>query len=107
FCFSTSCRNSGVSSPRVMPFASLPEAIAMANDSPFGLAGYVFSSDLSVALSTAEELEAGSVWVNNIHRSYNMVPFGGYKESGQGREKSHYGLEAYLELKTIYLSTAT
>ncbi|CAG4883272.1 3-sulfolactaldehyde dehydrogenase [Georgfuchsia toluolica] len=90
----------------VMPFASLPEAIEMANDSPFGLAGYVFSTDLSVALSTAESLEAGSVWVNNIHRSYNMVPFGGYKESGLGREKSRYGLEAYLELKTIYLSTA-
>ncbi len=90
----------------VMPFDSLSEAIEMANDSPFGLAGYVFSSDLAVALRVSEELEAGSVWVNDIHRSYNMVPFGGYKESGLGREKSHYGLEAYLELKTIYLSTA-
>ena len=90
----------------VMPFTTLDEAIAMANDSPFGLAGYVFSRDLGKALQVSEELEAGSVWVNDIHRSYNMVPFGGYKESGLGREKSHYGLEAYLELKTIYLSTA-
>lgn len=90
----------------VMPFDSLPAAIEMANDSPFGLAGYVFSRDLGLALKVSEELEAGSVWVNDIHRSYNMVPFGGYKESGLGREKSHYGLEAYLELKTIYLSTA-
>jgi len=90
----------------VMPSDALPEAIEMANDSPFGLAGYVFSRDLGVALSVSEELEAGSVWVNDIHRSFNMVPFGGYKESGLGREKSHYGLEAYLELKTIYLSTA-
>ena len=89
----------------VMPFASLPAAVEMANDTPFGLAGYVFSRDLGVALQLAEELEAGSVWVNDIHRSYNMVPFGGYKESGLGREKSRYGLEAYLELKTIYLST--
>lgn len=89
----------------VMPYATLAEAVELANDSPFGLAGYVFSSDLAVALDTAESLEAGSVWVNNIHRSYNMVPFGGYKESGLGREKSHYGLEAYLELKSIYLST--
>jgi len=89
----------------VMPYDTLAEAIEMANDSVFGLAGYVFSSDLGVALSTAEDLEAGSVWVNNIHRSYNMVPFGGYKESGLGREKSRHGLEAYLELKTIYLST--
>jgi len=90
----------------VMPFESLSEAIELANDSPYGLAGYVFSRDLSVALRTAEELEAGSVWVNNIHRSYNMVPFGGYKESGVGREKSRHGLEQYLELKTIYLTTA-
>ncbi len=90
----------------VMPFDALPEAIAMANDSPFGLAGYVFSRDLGVALRVAEQLEAGSVWVNDIHRSYNMVPFGGYKESGLGREKSRFGLDAYLELKTIYLSTA-
>lgn len=91
----------------VMPYTSLPEAIEMANNSVFGLAAYVFSSDLGVALGAAENLEAGSVWVNNIHRSYNMVPFGGYKESGLGREKSRYGLEAYLELKTIYLSTAS
>lgn len=89
-----------------MPFRTLDEAIALANDSPFGLAGYVFCKDLEVALRTAEELEAGSIWVNNIHRSYNMVPFGGYKESGIGREKSRHGLDQYLELKTIYLSTA-
>lgn len=90
----------------VMPFDSLSEAIERANDSPFGLAGYVFSRDLGVGLRVSEELEAGSVWVNDIHRSYNMVPFGGYKESGLGREKSRHGLDAYLELKTIYLSTA-
>ena len=90
----------------VMPFGSLSEAVEMANATPYGLAAYVFSRDLRIALRTAEELEAGSVWVNDIHRSYNMVPFGGYKESGVGREKSHYGLEQYLELKTIYLSMA-
>lgn len=89
-----------------MPYDSLDDAIAMANDSPFGLAGYVFCKDLEVALRTAEELEAGSVWINDIHRSYNMVPFGGYKESGIGREKSRHGLEQYLELKTIYQACA-
>jgi succinate-semialdehyde dehydrogenase / glutarate-semialdehyde dehydrogenase len=88
----------------VMPFDELSAAIELANDSPYGLAGYVFSRDLAAALRTAEELEAGSVWVNDIHRSYNLVPFGGYKESGLGREKSHHGLEEYLELKTIYLA---
>jgi succinate-semialdehyde dehydrogenase/glutarate-semialdehyde dehydrogenase len=88
----------------VMPFDELAAAVELANDSPYGLAGYVFSRDLAVCLRTAEELEAGSVWVNDIHRSYNLVPFGGYKESGLGREKSHHGLEEYLELKTIYLA---
>ena len=52
----------------------------------------------------AEQIEAGSVWVNDIHRSNHDVPFGGMKESGLGREKGRYGLEAYLEYKTIYLS---
>ena len=52
----------------------------------------------------AERLEAGSVWVNNIQRSRNDAPFGGMKESGIGREKGRYGVEAYLEYKTIYLS---
>ena len=88
----------------VMPFDELPAAIELANDSPYGLAGYVFSRDLGTALRASEEIEAGSVWVNDIHRSYNLVPFGGYKESGLGREKSRHGLEEYLELKTIYLA---
>ena len=87
----------------VMAVDSLEQAIALANDSPYGLAGYVFSRDTSIALRAAEALEAGSVWVNNIHRSYHLVPFGGVKESGIGREKSHYGLDEYLELKSIYL----
>ncbi len=88
----------------VMPFDELPAAMELANDTPYGLAGYVFSRDLGTGLRVAEELEAGSVWVNDIHRSYNLVPFGGYKESGLGREKSRHGLEEYLEWKTIYLA---
>ncbi len=88
----------------VMPVASLEEAIRHANNTRFGLAAYVFTQDVAQALRAAERLEAGSVWINNIHRSYNETPFGGFKESGLGREKSHYGLDEYLELKTIYLS---
>ena len=88
----------------LMRVETLDEAIACANDTPYGLAAFVFSKNLANALRAAERCEAGSVWVNNIHRSYNQVPFGGYKESGLGREKSRYGLEEYLELKTIYLS---
>ena len=88
----------------IRAFDELADAITQANDSPYGLAGYVFSSDVGTALRIAESIEAGSVWINDIHRSYNMVPFGGYKESGLGREKSKHGLDAYLELKTIYLA---
>jgi succinate-semialdehyde dehydrogenase/glutarate-semialdehyde dehydrogenase len=88
----------------IMPFSTNEEAIQAANDSPYGLAAYVFSQQLGTGLRIAEQLEAGSVWVNNIHRSYQDVPFGGMKQSGIGREKGRYGLEDYTELKTIYLT---
>ncbi|GAB4437268.1 MAG: aldehyde dehydrogenase family protein [Anaerolineae bacterium] len=88
----------------VMKVASLEEAISHANNSRYGLAAYIFTKDVAQALRAAERIEVGSVWINNIHRSYNEAPFGGFKESGLGREKSHYGLDEYLELKTIYLS---
>ena len=88
----------------VMPFKTNEEAVELANDSRYGLAAYVFSTQVGTGLRMAEEIEAGSVWVNNIRRSYHNVPFGGMKESGIGREKSNHGLEAYTELKTIYLT---
>jgi len=88
----------------VMKVSSNEEAVSLANESDYGLAAYVFSQQLGTGLRMAEELEAGSVWVNNIHRSYQDVPFGGVKQSGVGREKGRYGLEAYTELKTIYLN---
>lgn len=88
----------------IMPFDTNDEAIALANDSEYGLAAYVFSEQVGTGLRMAESLEAGSVWINNISRSYHDVPFGGVKQSGIGREKGHYGIEAYTELKTIYLN---
>ncbi len=88
----------------IMPFKTNEEATDLANDSEYGLAAYVFSENLSIALRMAESFEAGSVWINNIHRSYHDVPFGGVKQSGIGREKGRYGIEAYTELKTIYLN---
>jgi succinate-semialdehyde dehydrogenase/glutarate-semialdehyde dehydrogenase len=87
----------------IASFETLPEAIELANDTRYGLAAYVFSPDLRAAWRTAEELEAGSVWVNDIHRSLHSVPFGGVKQSGLGREKSRHGLDEYLEHKTVYL----
>jgi succinate-semialdehyde dehydrogenase / glutarate-semialdehyde dehydrogenase len=88
----------------VAPFDDRAQALECANDTRYGLAGFVFSRNVGAALTMAEGIEAGSVWVNNIQRSAHDVPFGGMKESGIGREKGRYGIEAYLEYKTIYLS---
>ena len=90
----------------VAPFDSREAALAEANATRFGLAAFVFTADLRVGLSFAERLEAGSVWVNDIQRSSHRAPFGGVKDSGMGREKGRYGVEDYLEYKTIYLSYA-
>jgi len=89
----------------IMAVSDLEAAIRLANDSRYGLAAYIYCADIARALRLADECEAGTVWVNGIHRTYNLVPFGGYKESGLGREKSRFGLDEYLELKTIYLTT--
>jgi succinate-semialdehyde dehydrogenase / glutarate-semialdehyde dehydrogenase len=88
----------------VMPFTNLETAIDLANDSVYGLAAFVFTKDQTLGWRIAEDLEAGSVWVNDIQRSSQLAPFGGVKQSGLGREKGRYGLEDYLELKTVYLS---
>ena len=88
----------------VAPVDSPAEALAHVNAGRYGLAGFVFSGELARGLSLAEGMEAGSVWLNDIHRSSHHVPFGGMKESGLGREKGRYGVESYLEYKTMYLS---
>ena len=84
--------------------SSPAEALALANDSRMGLAAFVFTRDLARGLTLCEGLEVGSVWLNDIQRLSHYVPFGGMKESGTGREKGRYGVEAYLEYKTMYLS---
>ena len=88
----------------IAPVDSAQEALDLANRSRYGLAGFVFCRDLAKGLTLCEGLEAGSVWLNDIHRSSHYVPFGGMKESGLGREKGRYGVESYLEYKTMYLS---
>lgn len=88
----------------IMPFSDLDDALHMANDTVYGLAAFAFTRNIAQGLRIAEAFEAGSVWINNIHRSSNLAPFGGFKQSGVGREKGKYGLESYLEYKTVYLS---
>lgn len=88
----------------LIPFHDEAQAVAEANRSPYGLAAYVFTLDLSKGLRLAHDLEAGSVWINGIHQALPEAPFGGMKQSGLGREKSRFGVEAFTELKTIYMA---
>ena len=86
-------------------FDTEANAIRIANDTPFGLAAYLFSKDLARAWRVAEKLEAGMVGVNEGIFSNEAVPFGGVKESGLGREGGAEGLEEYLETKYICLGS--
>ncbi|MBF0674752.1 NAD-dependent succinate-semialdehyde dehydrogenase [Pseudomonas sp.] len=88
----------------VMPllrFADDAEAIAMANDTDFGLAAYLFSRDAQRVWRTAEALETGMVGINTGLISSEVAPFGGVKQSGLGREGSQYGIDEYLEIKYL------
>jgi succinate-semialdehyde dehydrogenase/glutarate-semialdehyde dehydrogenase len=79
------------------------EAIAMANDTVYGLAAYFYARDLARVVRVAEALEYGMVAVNDGILSTEVAPFGGVKQSGLGREGSKYGIEDYLELKYVLL----
>lgn len=87
----------------IATFADFDEAIGRANDVPYGLAGYVFSSSLSTATRAAELLEVGMVGVNDMMLASAEIPFGGIKESGIGREGGKLGILDYLETKYVKL----
>jgi len=84
-------------------FADLDEAIARANDSPYGLAAAVWTKDIKKAHQVARRLQAGTVWVNSYNVYDTAVPFGGYKQSGFGREMSVHALEHYTQLKSVWV----
>jgi phenylacetaldehyde dehydrogenase len=84
-----------------IPFDSPDEIIAPANDTNYGLAAGVFTRDISKAHRTAKRLRAGTVWINTYHVFDAAMPFGGYKESGWGREMGHAVLNNYLETKSV------
>jgi len=87
----------------IIEFDSIDEAVRLANDTPFGLAAYVFTNDLSRALKVAEALEYGIVGVNDGVPSTPQAPFGGVKQSGIGREGGPWGIDEYLEIKYVSL----
>lgn len=84
-------------------FGDAEEAVRIANDTIYGLAAAVWTDNINTALNTARRLRAGSVWVNNFDESNITVPFGGYKQSGFGRDKSLHALDKYTELKTTWV----
>lgn len=87
----------------VFEFSTEEEAVELANDTEFGLAGYFFSRDVSRAMRVAQKLQVGMVGVNTGKISAAEAPFGGVKESGYGKEGSLYGLEEYQIIKSITL----
>ena len=88
----------------VISYESVDEAIAIANDSQYGLSAGVWSEDVVYAQEIARKLRAGSVWINDWHMMRTDAPFGGYKQSGSGRELGKTSLDAYLETKAVSTS---
>ena len=87
----------------VIPFDTTEEAIAIANDSIFGLAAAIWTSNLSKAHLAAKALRVGSMWVNQYDGGDMTAPFGGYKQSGNGRDKSLHAFDKYTEIKATWI----
>jgi succinate-semialdehyde dehydrogenase/glutarate-semialdehyde dehydrogenase len=84
-------------------FKTEEDVVAMANDTPFGLAAYFYSRDVGRVWRVGEAIECGIIGINEGIISSEVVPFGGYKQSGLGREGSHHGVEEYLEIKYMLM----
>ena len=84
----------------ILPYDDVDDAIEIANDTPYGLAGWVYSADLNRAREVARRMRTGRVYLNGAPAD-PAAPFGGYKRSGNGREGGVYGLESYLEIKAV------
>jgi (Z)-2-((N-methylformamido)methylene)-5-hydroxybutyrolactone dehydrogenase len=90
----------------VIPFTDDDEAIAVGNDVVYGLAAGVWTQNIRRALTMAEKLQAGTVWINTYRAVSYLSPFGGYKRSGLGRESGQEMIKEYLQVKSVWISTA-
>jgi betaine-aldehyde dehydrogenase len=87
----------------VLKFRTLEEAISLVNDASYGLSAGVWSENIHTCLAFARRVEAGTVWTNTWMDGFPEVAFGGFKQSGQGRENGHYGLDEFLEIKSVVM----
>jgi len=85
----------------VLTFDSYAEALAIANDTRFGLTASVFTTDLRTAHAFARDVEAGFVWVNDSNRHFLGTPFGGFKDSGTGRDEDIEEMNSYTQIKNV------
>lgn len=88
----------------IIPFDDEDEAFRIANDTPYGLAAGVWTSDMGRAFRASERLRAGSIWINTYRAVSFMAPFGGFKQSGLGRENGRHAIDDYLETKTTWMA---
>jgi 4-(gamma-glutamylamino)butanal dehydrogenase len=90
----------------VMSFREEAQAVQLANDTPYGLAAAVWTGDMNIAHRVSAALRGGIVWVNAFDHSTMATPFGGFKLSGSGRDRSAHAIDKYCDLKTIWTAYA-
>ena len=95
-------RKSSAPSPTVIPFDGVDEAIAIANDTIYGLAAGVWTRDVDTAFRLVREIEAGIIWINSFDEGDMTQPFGGYKQSGHARDKCFDSIKSYTQTKSAW-----